>query len=667
MTTVICHFIFMFTFMRLLITFLLLACVPHLSAQLSLGPNLSISGPGAGSDGSSKAGSSSYNSVRDGDSTTFWSPASTTNEHVTIKWSSQVSTNTIILREVGDRVTSWTLETREGVVLATGTTIGTELQVSYADVSTDKIFLYLHAASALSQIGEFEVYSATGGGGGPTAYTLSVNNAPANGGSVSLSPAGTTYAPGTVVTLTATPSSGYTFGNWNGDASGTSATTTLTMNGNLNVTANYQLSGGGGGSDGGLDSSLVGYATLAGGTTGGAGGTWIIASTGTEIQDAIKNKGTQPLTIYIDGVITPDNSSGLSKIDIKDVRDVSLLGMGSGADFNGIGIKIFRAGNVIIRNLKVHEVSIGDKDCISLEGPVDHVWVDHCELYNQFQGVGQNFYDGLFDLKAETDFVTFSWNYLHDSWKCSLSGSSESDVFPRRVTYHHNIYENINSRAPLFRSGQGHVYNNFYKAVASTAINSRINACVRIENNYFEDVNNPWVSAYSNVLGAVQTVGNTLVNSPFDYSPNDTHEPLSCTLELPYSYLSTLDSASDLPLLLQQNAGVGVVNFSPFVTSLSDGIQDRSISARLAWQQSLKLIPNPSQGRFQLQFELPTNDRVAVRIYNRLGQQVATLAEAPFAAGLHDVWVEQSLLPPGLYVVVATSRLGKAQKHLVIH
>ncbi len=792
--------------MRLLIIFLLLAWMPHLSAQSSLGSNLAITGPGAGSDGSSKASGSSYSSVRDGNATTFWSPSSTSNQHVTIKWNTQVSSNTIILKEVSNRVTSWRLETREGVVLATGTTIGSQLQVSYTSVSTDKIFLYIQTATALPQIGEFEVYSATGsggsGGGGttpttlqiqesttgfcavdgtidtnhsgftgsgfansdnatgkginwgvnvpasgsytlrwrfangstgdrparvlvggtqqvsnvafgatgawnawaltstatvtlaagsntirleatasgglanidwievtgnsPTAsacsgggtinYTLSINNAPTNGGSVSLSPSGGTYAAGTVVTLTATPSSGYTFSNWSGAASGTSASTTVTVNSNLTATANYQLAGGGGGS--GANFALVGYATLAGGTTGGAGGTWVIASTGTAIQQAINNKGSEPLTIYVDGTITPGNSSGLSKIDIKDVRDVSILGLGSGADFNGIGIKIFRAGNVIIRNLKVHEVSIGDKDCISLEGPVDHVWVDHCELYNQFQGVGQNFYDGLFDLKAETDYVTFSWNYLHDSWKCSLSGSSESDTYPRRVTYHHNIYENINSRAPLFRSGQGHVYNNYYKDLASTAINSRINACVRIENNYFEDVNNPWVSAYSSVLGAVQTLGNTLVNSPFNYS-GDINQPLSCTLSVPYSYSSTLNSTSGLPALLQQNAGVGVLNISAPASKTSNIAQE-------AWQGSLQVAPNPSQGQFQVSFDLNSSDQVQMQIFNHLGQNVGPVINEMFGSGHHDIMMDVSYLPAGVYFLVATSRQGKVRKQVVI-
>ena len=80
-----------------------------------------------------------------------------------------------------------------------------------------------------------------------TNYTLSVSASPAAGGSVTLSPAGGTYAAGTVVTLTATANSGYTFTSWSGAASGTAATTTVTVSSNISATATFTVTGGGGG------------------------------------------------------------------------------------------------------------------------------------------------------------------------------------------------------------------------------------------------------------------------------------------------------------------------------------------------------------------------------------------------------------------------------------
>jgi uncharacterized repeat protein (TIGR02543 family) len=75
----------------------------------------------------------------------------------------------------------------------------------------------------------------------PSAYTLTVNINPQGAGSVSLNPGGGNYPPGSQVTLTATPNPGYTFSSWSGDASGSTNPTTITMNGNKSVTANFTV------------------------------------------------------------------------------------------------------------------------------------------------------------------------------------------------------------------------------------------------------------------------------------------------------------------------------------------------------------------------------------------------------------------------------------------
>jgi uncharacterized repeat protein (TIGR02543 family) len=82
------------------------------------------------------------------------------------------------------------------------------------------------------------------GCGTPSQYTLTTTANPSAGGSISRSPNAGTYSPGTVVTLTATPASGYTFTGWSGGASGTNTTTTVTMNAHTSVTANFTNSTG---------------------------------------------------------------------------------------------------------------------------------------------------------------------------------------------------------------------------------------------------------------------------------------------------------------------------------------------------------------------------------------------------------------------------------------
>ncbi len=73
----------------------------------------------------------------------------------------------------------------------------------------------------------------------PQQYQLNVQVLPSNGGTVS--PSSGTFQEGEQITITATPSSErYDFNNWSGDSSGTSNTINATMNGNKNITANFQ-------------------------------------------------------------------------------------------------------------------------------------------------------------------------------------------------------------------------------------------------------------------------------------------------------------------------------------------------------------------------------------------------------------------------------------------
>lgn len=77
-------------------------------------------------------------------------------------------------------------------------------------------------------------------------------------------------------------------------------------------------------------------------------------------------------------------------------------------------------------------------------------------------------------------------------WKASLIGHSDSngdeDTGYLRITYHHNSWDNINSRAPSLRFGTGHIYSSCYRNLPSSGINSRMGAQVLVEKTYFEDV-----------------------------------------------------------------------------------------------------------------------------------------------------------------------------------
>ncbi|MDO3382137.1 pectate lyase family protein [Gilvimarinus algae] len=256
--------------------------------------------------------------------------------------------------------------------------------------------------------------------------------------------------------------------------------------------------------------TVVGFASLGDGTTGGSGGDTVTVSTGAELVQALAGKGSDPLTIFVDGTLTPENS-GTDKFEVTDMADVSIIGVDNNALLDGIGIKVKDASNIVIRNLTIRFVDTGEKDGISLEGPASNIWIDHNEIYNTLDS-DKDYYDELVSGKRNVDNVTISYNYLHDSWKTSLWGSSDTDDAHRRITFYANYWENASSRMPLFRFGEAHILNNVYKDVSSTAVNSRMGATIRVEGTVFENVQNPIVSFYSSEVGYWDLAGNLYTN-----------------------------------------------------------------------------------------------------------------------------------------------------------
>ncbi|HEX7608393.1 MAG TPA: amidase domain-containing protein [Candidatus Cryosericum sp.] len=74
-----------------------------------------------------------------------------------------------------------------------------------------------------------------------TMYTLTTTTSPSSGGTIARSPNAASYPSGTVVTLTATPATGYTLTGWSGSLTGTTNPTTITMTGVKSVTASFAV------------------------------------------------------------------------------------------------------------------------------------------------------------------------------------------------------------------------------------------------------------------------------------------------------------------------------------------------------------------------------------------------------------------------------------------
>ena len=327
--------------------------------------------------------------------------------------------------------------------------------------------------------------------------------------------------------------------------------------------------------------TVYGFASENGGTTGGSGenNVELTVCTGEQMISAIKNKDpARPLTLWVNGTITQQNAKN-TRIDIKDVSDISIIGLGTQGEMAGIGFNIVRAENIIIRNLRIHHVRANmgaPGDGISMEGPVRNIWIDHNEIYNSLtvdepgltEDQVKDYYDGLVDAKGDAQFITISFNKLHHSWKTSLVGSSDSDNFNRTLTYHHNHWYNVNSRLPLFRFGQGHIYNNLYDGAAESGINSRMGAVIRIERNHFANMKNPVLSMYSQQTGSWHLIDNLFENITWQESPDDgivAGENAQSTGELnvPYDYSASLIPVHNVRATVLAYAGVGKIDTPP--------------------------------------------------------------------------------------------------------
>jgi len=71
-------------------------------------------------------------------------------------------------------------------------------------------------------------------------YTLTTSVSPPNYGTITTSPLGAAYDAGTKVTITAKATSGYSFVSWSGNATGSSSSITVTMDGDKTVVAHFQ-------------------------------------------------------------------------------------------------------------------------------------------------------------------------------------------------------------------------------------------------------------------------------------------------------------------------------------------------------------------------------------------------------------------------------------------
>jgi pectate lyase len=312
------------------------------------------------------------------------------------------------------------------------------------------------------------------------------------------------------------------------------------------------------------DFSLVGFAE---GVTGGTGGR--IVQVGNASEFTHNCQSSEKLIIEVTGTISNASTSIAS--------NKTILGVNTNGELTATTLSINGGSNIIIRNITIHHAA-REKDIISISAG-RNIWIDHCDIFNSIgdlNGDGKvdekgdiaggdvDWYDGLIDMTGSCSNMTISWNNIHDSFKAMLVGSSDSDISDRKITFHHNHFYKLWERAPSYRGGTGHIFNNYYEDIDHSAVNSRINARLLIEGNIFENTGSGEVDArtgiewgpvggfYSSTTGCWDVKDNIFINCKGSQPTVST-----CTFTPPYNYTETLHSSDEVKTIVTTWAGVG--------------------------------------------------------------------------------------------------------------
>jgi pectate lyase len=324
---------------------------------------------------------------------------------------------------------------------------------------------------------------------------------------------------------------------------------------------------------------LQGFATMnilgQNGTTGGSGGQRVHVSGLADFVQYCQTNAPMIVEVMNDIDCSPlANNSGGFPVDYP-VGEILVNSNKTIYSRNGATIRrgTLRIGkgpngkhNIIIRNLKFRDLWVLDPsgsydqygwDYIGIEAASHHVWVDHCDF--------EQSYDGMVDIKGGSDFVTVSWNIFRSQKKCNLVGASDSATSDRghlNVTFHHNWYDRVEERIPRMRFGKAHVYNLYCNNLGGKGIQSTTEAATLVENVYFlhpRAGSAPTIEANGGPTGTVKVVNSVIVNLPGVNVAFREYGAATFSFSPPYAY--TLDPVADVPNIVTNHAGIGKIDY----------------------------------------------------------------------------------------------------------
>ncbi len=273
--------------------------------------------------------------------------------------------------------------------------------------------------------------------------------------------------------------------------------------------------------------TLVGWASQNGGVTGGGSATPTVVSNYTDFKNAVTS--TTVKVVHISGTIT---FPAAGRINFQDQTGKTIYGLpGSklvSTDLTAAGSGILyvkRCSNILFRNITFEGPGAYDtdgNDNMTIDN-CTNVWVDHCDF--------QDGVDGNLDVKNLADYISITWCrfiYLkppisggsggaNDHRFSNLFGSSDGATGDRgklRITMQNCWWaQGCKERMPRVRFGKVHIVNNYFSCSGNNhCVRAGFEADLRVESNYFENVNNP-IDLFDNDFTAVSSINNSFVGT----------------------------------------------------------------------------------------------------------------------------------------------------------
>ncbi|WP_309097567.1 right-handed parallel beta-helix repeat-containing protein, partial [Streptomyces sp.] len=235
-----------------------------------------------------------------------------------------------------------------------------------------------------------------------------------------------------------------------------------------------------------------GFASLAGGTSGGAGGKVVTVTD----QAALTKYAAaeEPYVIRVQGSVDMDPFG----TEIPVASDKTIIGVSDTAEIVHGGFTLDPGThNVIIRNLTIRDTAVeGDWDCKDTDydgirlDTAHHVWIDHIRF--------SRICDGQLDIRKDSEYITVSYNRFTDNNK--TFGIGWTPNVRTQITVDHNWFRNTKQRNPSADNcAYAHLYNNYLSSqladgdpVWTYGNWARGRTRMVVENSYYDGVQHPY-------------------------------------------------------------------------------------------------------------------------------------------------------------------------------